>query len=188
VSASHRHPGRCVSVCVYVCVWCALSFISLLTALRTHAPVDFRQAGIMSPRRRGDEDDEDEAAQLRAPSPRTDALESTGLLSPAAPGTGFGGADARPEAVAARRRRGGGMVDEHALTPRQAIRAYPWAIFWTLAVSMTVIMEGVRVLGSLADGIAGLISLSCRVVLMQHPRGSGVGSLASRRDSVFIPC
>ncbi|KAH8663958.1 maltose permease MAL31 [Xylariales sp. PMI_506] len=31
---------------------------------------------------------------------------------------------------------------EHALTPRQAIKAYPMAIFWTLAVSMTVIMEG----------------------------------------------
>lgn len=31
---------------------------------------------------------------------------------------------------------------EHALTPGQAIRAYPMAIFWCLAVSMCVIMEG----------------------------------------------
>ena len=31
---------------------------------------------------------------------------------------------------------------EHALTPLQAIRAYPMAIFWCLAVSLTVIMEG----------------------------------------------
>lgn len=38
-----------------------------------------------------------------------------------------------------------GKADEHALTPRQAMKAYPMAIFWTLAVSMTVIMEGVRI-------------------------------------------
>lgn len=31
---------------------------------------------------------------------------------------------------------------EHNLTPLQAIKAYPMAIFWCLAVSMTVIMEG----------------------------------------------
>jgi len=31
---------------------------------------------------------------------------------------------------------------EHALTPGQAIRAYPMAIFWCLAVSMCVVMEG----------------------------------------------
>jgi hypothetical protein len=31
---------------------------------------------------------------------------------------------------------------EHELTPSQAIRAYPMAIFWTLMVSMCVIMEG----------------------------------------------
>ncbi|KAI0124256.1 maltose permease MAL31 [Xylariales sp. AK1849] len=33
-------------------------------------------------------------------------------------------------------------VSEHALTPRRAVKAYPMAIFWTLMVSMTVIMEG----------------------------------------------
>lgn len=31
---------------------------------------------------------------------------------------------------------------EHTLTPGQAIKAYPMAIFWCLAVSMCVIMEG----------------------------------------------
>lgn len=31
---------------------------------------------------------------------------------------------------------------EHNLTARQAVRDYPWAIFWSLAVSMCVIMEG----------------------------------------------
>lgn len=36
-----------------------------------------------------------------------------------------------------------GKKDEHSLSPRQAVKAYPMAIFWTLAVSMTVIMEGV---------------------------------------------
>jgi hypothetical protein len=34
---------------------------------------------------------------------------------------------------------------EHALTPRQAIKAYPMAIFWTVMMSMSVIMEGVCV-------------------------------------------
>lgn len=31
---------------------------------------------------------------------------------------------------------------EHELTPMQAIKAYPMAIFWSLMVSMCVIMEG----------------------------------------------
>ena len=31
---------------------------------------------------------------------------------------------------------------EHRLTPREAIRAYPMAVFWSLMVSMCVIMEG----------------------------------------------
>ena len=31
---------------------------------------------------------------------------------------------------------------EHALTPLQAIKAYPMAIFWSFMVSMCVIMEG----------------------------------------------
>ena len=31
---------------------------------------------------------------------------------------------------------------EHRLTVREAIKAYPMAIFWSLAVSMCVIMEG----------------------------------------------
>jgi hypothetical protein len=31
---------------------------------------------------------------------------------------------------------------EHKLTIREAIKAYPMAIFWSLAVSMCVIMEG----------------------------------------------
>lgn len=33
---------------------------------------------------------------------------------------------------------------EHALTPLRAVRAYPMAVFWTLMVSFTVIMEGKR--------------------------------------------
>jgi hypothetical protein len=31
---------------------------------------------------------------------------------------------------------------EHALSPLQAVRAYPMAIFWSFMVSMCVIMEG----------------------------------------------
>lgn len=31
---------------------------------------------------------------------------------------------------------------EHSLTVRQALKAYPWAVFWSLCVSMSVIMEG----------------------------------------------
>lgn len=31
---------------------------------------------------------------------------------------------------------------EHHLTARQAIRDYPWALFWAFAVSLCVIMEG----------------------------------------------
>lgn len=34
------------------------------------------------------------------------------------------------------------IAAEHALTPLEAIRAYPSAIFWSLMVSMCVIMEG----------------------------------------------
>lgn len=33
-------------------------------------------------------------------------------------------------------------VHEHSLTVRQALRAYPWAVAWSLAISMSVIMEG----------------------------------------------
>jgi MFS transporter, SP family, general alpha glucoside:H+ symporter len=33
-------------------------------------------------------------------------------------------------------------VHEHSLTVRQALKAYPWAVFWSLCVSMSVIMEG----------------------------------------------
>jgi SP family general alpha glucoside:H+ symporter-like MFS transporter len=31
---------------------------------------------------------------------------------------------------------------EHALTVRQALKSYPWAVIWALIVSMSVIMEG----------------------------------------------
>lgn len=34
------------------------------------------------------------------------------------------------------------MEAEHALTVSEAIKAYPMAIFWSLMVSMCVIMEG----------------------------------------------
>jgi SP family general alpha glucoside:H+ symporter-like MFS transporter len=33
-------------------------------------------------------------------------------------------------------------INEHNLTVRQAIRSYPWAILWSMAVSMSIIMEG----------------------------------------------
>jgi SP family general alpha glucoside:H+ symporter-like MFS transporter len=33
-------------------------------------------------------------------------------------------------------------VHEHSLSVRQALKAYPWAVFWSLCVSMSVIMEG----------------------------------------------
>lgn len=31
---------------------------------------------------------------------------------------------------------------DHSLTVREAIKSYPWAVFWSLMVSMSVIMEG----------------------------------------------
>ena len=31
---------------------------------------------------------------------------------------------------------------EHSLTVRQALRAYPWAVAWSLIISMSIIMEG----------------------------------------------
>ncbi|KZZ99412.1 maltose permease MAL31 [Moelleriella libera RCEF 2490] len=35
-----------------------------------------------------------------------------------------------------------GATTEHALSPLEAIKAYPMAVFWTLMVSFTIIMEG----------------------------------------------
>lgn len=35
-----------------------------------------------------------------------------------------------------------GATAEHALTTIEAVKAYPMAIFWTLMVSLTIIMEG----------------------------------------------
>lgn len=35
-----------------------------------------------------------------------------------------------------------GAKNEHNLTPMQALRSYPMAVFWSLMVSMCVIMEG----------------------------------------------
>lgn len=35
-----------------------------------------------------------------------------------------------------------GAENEHNITPMQALQAYPMAIFWSLMVSMCVIMEG----------------------------------------------
>jgi SP family general alpha glucoside:H+ symporter-like MFS transporter len=35
-----------------------------------------------------------------------------------------------------------GATAEHELSPMDAIKAYPAAVFWTLMVSMTIIMEG----------------------------------------------
>lgn len=35
-----------------------------------------------------------------------------------------------------------GSVHEHNLTVRDALKSYPWALFWSLLVSMSVIMEG----------------------------------------------
>ena len=33
-------------------------------------------------------------------------------------------------------------IDEHSLTVREAIRKYPGAVFWSVAVSGSIIMEG----------------------------------------------
>ncbi len=33
-------------------------------------------------------------------------------------------------------------ADEHSLTVREAIKRYPMAIFWSVIMSMTIIMEG----------------------------------------------
>lgn len=35
-----------------------------------------------------------------------------------------------------------GNIHEHEMTVRQALRGYPWAVFWSLVISMSVIMEG----------------------------------------------
>jgi SP family general alpha glucoside:H+ symporter-like MFS transporter len=35
-----------------------------------------------------------------------------------------------------------GALKEHSLSPMAAVRAYPMAIFWSLMVSMCVVMEG----------------------------------------------
>lgn len=35
-----------------------------------------------------------------------------------------------------------GNINEHKHTVRQALRAYPWAVLWSLLVSMSIIMEG----------------------------------------------
>lgn len=35
-------------------------------------------------------------------------------------------------------------INEHAQTVRGALRAYPWAVFWTLIVLMSIIMEGMK--------------------------------------------
>lgn len=35
-----------------------------------------------------------------------------------------------------------GVSAEHKMTIRDALRDYPWALFWCLMVSMCVIMEG----------------------------------------------
>ncbi|KAK6819321.1 hypothetical protein RU639_008265 [Aspergillus parasiticus] len=32
-------------------------------------------------------------------------------------------------------------IDEHNMTVRQALRSYPWAVFWCLSISMSIIME-----------------------------------------------
>ena len=33
-------------------------------------------------------------------------------------------------------------VHEHSLSVRQALKAYPWAVAWSLVISMSIIMEG----------------------------------------------
>lgn len=33
-------------------------------------------------------------------------------------------------------------VHEHSLSVREALKRYPWAVFWSLTISMSVIMEG----------------------------------------------
>lgn len=43
---------------------------------------------------------------------------------------------------------------EHSLTVREALKAYPWAVFWSLVVSMSIIMEGYDTI---------LIGVSCSV-------------------------
>lgn len=38
-----------------------------------------------------------------------------------------------------------GAENEHKITPMEALKAYPMAVFWSLMVSMCVIMEGFSV-------------------------------------------
>lgn len=35
-------------------------------------------------------------------------------------------------------------LNEHQSTVREALRAYPWAVVWTLIVLMSIIMEGTK--------------------------------------------
>lgn len=43
-------------------------------------------------------------------------------------------------------------VTEEQMSPLQCVRNYPWAIFWCLAVSTTVIMEGYDTVRLLSEG------------------------------------
>ncbi|KAI5457670.1 general substrate transporter [Mariannaea sp. PMI_226] len=36
----------------------------------------------------------------------------------------------------------GANTHEHSLTARQALLSYPWAVFWSLVISMSIVMEG----------------------------------------------
>jgi hypothetical protein len=86
----------------------------------------------------------------RTPSPRPEpdqdplASERVGLLTNSLPTSANGSFEDLPrearDVVDEQSREA--MDAEHSLTVREAIRAYPMAIFWSLMVSMCVIMEG----------------------------------------------
>ncbi|CRK27450.1 hypothetical protein BN1708_004356 [Verticillium longisporum] len=65
---------------------------------------------------------------------------SRGILSGRSRHDRFEGSDDGPDTTERQARQA--MEAEHALTPWQAIKMYPMAIFWSLMVSMCVIMEG----------------------------------------------
>jgi MFS transporter, SP family, general alpha glucoside:H+ symporter len=86
----------------------------------------------------------------RTPSPRPDpdqdplVSERVGLLTNSLPTSTNGSFEDLPREArdVAEEQSREAMDAEHSLTVREAIRAYPMAIFWSLMVSMCVIMEG----------------------------------------------
>lgn len=80
------------------------------------------------------------------------------------------------------------MAAEHALTPWQAIKMYPMAIFWSLMVSMCVIMEGMLCLSlrsrRLADQPQATMPSSSATSSPTPPLRKNTANTSTTRDSI----